>query len=718
MKIYFKYGIFVLIGLITFYIGISLFKGTSAAPANSNFKDTTFYNCVIDGYNITNNASLDYSTNLSTSQLQSIKYLKCNHYTSDDYTLNVTGLNLLINLEELYLAGNGLTSLDVSKNTKLKVLDVESNSLTSINVSYNTLLEELDVSNNNISSINLVKNVNLIKLDLNENNISSVDLDSNTKLEELELSNNQLTSLDVAELTSLRILNVDDNNISSFTFGEKELLTEFSAMNNNLDGTFTMPSSMINLTELNLSNNKLDGIIVGLELNVLNVSGNELTSLQMANVYNLLTLIANDNKLSEIVLNNTLKYVQLSNNQLSSVALSGLSGLTDLYLENNELGSIDVTTNTNLRYLNVRNNNLTNLNISGNSNLESLLVDYNRLTRLDVSSNHNLKTLYAGDNQIAEFNSNGNTNLRVVDVSNNNLSSIDLSNNNNLSLLRIDGNEFEEEIYVYKGEEQLLGRNVNLPSIIGWSTTNWETSDTSGVISIVENNKVNGQSVGSIEFNGNLASKYTNKSIVNVVEITSTKYEINEVNNYISIDKSDVDNIEVIRSNIQYDENLELILVDDCGFWPGCLDIQYNGETLKRFRIMQKMVNIKLEIPDKYTVLEGNVITNVDSGTTVDTFGAVSSEGLTFRDASGNVVSSGVLKTGYTVTAGEVSYTLVINGDIDGDGETDLDDIRLLSRHILGISLLEDIYLLSADFDSNDSVDINDVIKLVRYINS
>lgn len=80
MKLFKRIGLFLLIGIVIFYISFSLFKGTrslSDIPANETFDDINFYKCVIDAYNEDNNTNVSYDTNLSDEQLNKIENLMC-----------------------------------------------------------------------------------------------------------------------------------------------------------------------------------------------------------------------------------------------------------------------------------------------------------------------------------------------------------------------------------------------------------------------------------------------------------------------------------------------------------------------------------------------------------------------------------------------------------------------------------------------------------------
>jgi hypothetical protein len=87
---------------------------------------------------------------------------------------DLTGMEAFSNLQELTVIHTMITSLDVSENTQLRVLNCRSNSLTAIDVSSNALLEELFIGNtsdvgpfNEITEIDLSNNPNIKFIDAN-----------------------------------------------------------------------------------------------------------------------------------------------------------------------------------------------------------------------------------------------------------------------------------------------------------------------------------------------------------------------------------------------------------------------------------------------------------------------------------------------------------------------------------------------------------------------
>lgn len=182
----------------------------------------------------------------------------------DEKVSNLTGIEYLTNLRELYCNyskmssldlskntalttlncnGCGLTSLSISKCTELTVLECYSNNLTSLDVSNNTKLKQISCHGNNISSLDFTKNKaltnllcgmgatsslnlaglsNLSYLDCVEANLTSIDLTGCTGLKDLLIYRNKLTALDISSCPKLSRLCCQENQIVTLdlTYGD------------------------------------------------------------------------------------------------------------------------------------------------------------------------------------------------------------------------------------------------------------------------------------------------------------------------------------------------------------------------------------------------------------------------------------------------------------------------------------------------------------------
>jgi len=261
-----------------------------------------------------------------TSRIESVTYLDVT-----DSTLKIsdlTGIQDFKNLSTLYCSSANLTSLDLSKNVNLEVVNFSNNKLTSIDLSANTNLTSVAAYNNELTSLDLSKNTALKTLTVYGNVLTSLNISKNTALTSLDADNNQLSTLDISANTNLTKINLYNNQLTSLDFSKNPLLKE-----------------------IRITSNKIENI------NVSNL--NALTS-----------LVAN-------------------NNQLSTIDVSRNTGLLSLEVSNNKLTAINVSLNTSLTALGVSKNQLKTLDITKNTALVGLLANDNQLTSLDLRNGKN-----------------------------------------------------------------------------------------------------------------------------------------------------------------------------------------------------------------------------------------------------------------------------------------------------------------------------------------
>ena len=90
---------------------------------------------------------------------------------------------------------------------------------------------------------------------------------------------------------------------------------------------------------------------------------------------------------------------------------------------------------------------------------------------------------------------------------------------------------------------------------------------------------------------------------------------------------------------------------------------------------------------------------------------------MVFIDAEGNTLGEqDIIGTGMTIKVGKtLEYTLVVTGDMDGDGEITINDLAKVKLHLIEYELLIGIHLKAADVDFDKEITVNDAaqIKLV-----
>ena len=62
-----------------------------------------------------------------------------------------------------------------------------------------------------------------------------------------------------------------------------------------------------------------------------------------------------------------------------------------------------------------------------------------------------------------------------------------------------------------------------------------------------------------------------------------------------------------------------------------------------------------------------------------------------------------------------IEYTIVVTGDLNGDGEADLKDILKINKHRLGKISLKNEYLLAGDVNKDEIINIKDILRVNKY---
>ena len=150
----------------------------------------------IDNQNCTDLTGIAYFANLTT--------LSCQHNGLKELNLEDNE-----NLTELICSYNQLTTLDVSKNAKLRILKCYNNGMEKLNLGDITHLTLLNCDDNNLTELDVSKNPYLQELECRENKLRRVVIGQKYSLTTLYLRGNQLTSLDLSG-TTREIWNLDN----------------------------------------------------------------------------------------------------------------------------------------------------------------------------------------------------------------------------------------------------------------------------------------------------------------------------------------------------------------------------------------------------------------------------------------------------------------------------------------------------------------------------
>lgn len=307
-------------------------KYEGVPKGNITFADANFKAYCVEKFDTNGDGEISYA------EAAVVNMIQCS-WNGDISSMD--GIQYFIALDTLICAFDGLVDLDVSNNTKLKMLQCQGNQLTKLDLSNNTALTSLCCRSNQLSTLNLNQNVNLVDLECYQNKLTDLNLSNNPMLEELDCHENQLASIDVGQCVAL--------------------------------------------IELNCNSNKL-------------------TSLDVSNNGKLKTLYCNQNKLNSINVRYSTSLTSLNcrDNHLDCLDVSNNTELMYLYCGYNQLARLDVSNNAELMYLSCNYNRLTSIDVSGNVKLKYLHCSQNpNLTEIWLKEGQNIQGFYY-DTSVAE----------------------------------------------------------------------------------------------------------------------------------------------------------------------------------------------------------------------------------------------------------------------------------------------------------------------------
>lgn len=232
-------------------------------------------------------------------------------YTVQDADLTISSVSGKIT--SLYVQGNSLTALDVSKAINLKTLLAADNQLTTLDLSNVQDLVTLDVQGNQLTNISLsaatsVKDVNVASNQITNN----LGFSSSARPTFLVAAGNQIGSAPSSSvLRSLRTYWMQNNNLSSILRMTYSTNLRSLCVSNNSLPSLTLPDTPL-LTDIWVDNNKL-------------------TKLDLSGAPKIVYVSADHNSLGTITWDSdcskTLEYAYLQNNALFVNSMPTLSSL-------------------------------------------------------------------------------------------------------------------------------------------------------------------------------------------------------------------------------------------------------------------------------------------------------------------------------------------------------------------------------------------------------
>lgn len=334
---------------------------------------------------------------------------------------NITGISSFANLKSLYCSHNSIGTIDLSKNTYLKVLDCRENNLVYVNVA--------NGNNTNVTYFQTINNPNLTCIQVDNQQFSLdnwIFTDQQTGFSE---------DCSLGDVVSNYYTAVPDNDFEQVLINYK--------IDDVIDGKFITENAYYT-TELstdwnNLAPKNLKGIEAFKSLKKLQSAGNNLEKLDLSQNVKLEELVL-DGKIDTLNLKKliNLKKISADGAGIKYIYLKDAVNLEYLYLPNNSLESIDVTKNIKLTYISVVKNKLKSLDVLKNTLLEKLGCYDNEIEYLDLSKSKNLIELVTHRNNLGYLNMKNGNNKRM--------SSFAAFNNPNLSCIQVDDAKWSTDV--------------------------------------------------------------------------------------------------------------------------------------------------------------------------------------------------------------------------------------------------------------------------------
>lgn len=617
-------------------------------------------------------------------------------------------------IEDVSFLGNVklLYAADLSNNKIKKGVNKIQDSIRSLDISHNyvsdasafaslVLLENLDISYNSFSDINPLKTLTkLVSLNASHNKIKDVtELGYLTNLETVDMSYNLLEDMPFHSLLrKLKIFDISGNKITNIALINRYVNIEQLYAHDNAIENISSISGMTKLNVADFSNNKITDVSPELSkttpsLDVIKLSGNPLSKDGVKNFF--------ANGYSEVWLENidlSGKMPDMKNNE----------DLWELYVSGSTLTGNDIDNIFNKT-------DYTGLGLGGliNQDIISKLKKQKDLIKLDVSS----KTLSSG-----YVKSLASLNVLILDMSECGLTDAeDVLVNTNAMSVDLSGNKIKSvslsslETARANGVSADLSDNLICPDT-GYLYYGYHGFDFSG--NYTENNfiytfsesgtTVDRETGKKYDFSEYVTAKnrYTNETVKLPTGAVMATVSNGIAEKLIITNGSEF----VINEKIYQYENYEIIISTP-------LD-----------RAFSFAVSLRTEIFPYFeiTVSGATCITGIKPGTTFDeiysniylasryTFKAFDASGKELQSTE-NVATGNVIKV-YVSGKEVLSRTVLIYGDVNGDGSIDDIDFLKMKRHLYEQQPLSGLYLTAADVQRSGTVDKYDLKLIMQYV--
>ena len=190
--------------------------------------------------------------------------------------------------------------------------------------------------------------------------------------------------------------------------------------------------------------------------------------------------------------------------------------------------------------------------------------------------------------------------------------------------------------------------------------------------------------------------------------IAINKKEITKNENVVQITLKVKNDVSTTKTNINIKDVVVSAGIKDIKLDPINIEISIQEE--------QKQAEIT---STKYNIEENKYIARVIPGTTIEEFekNVTATGNMVFSNKEGEKLqNTDILKTGDILTLnGGLQLTIIVTGDLDGNGKITVTDLAKLKLHCIEKKLLEENELRAADINYDEKITVTDLaqIKLI-----
>jgi len=182
---------------------------------------------LLKGIFMTNNDKIEA---INVSNLSQLNYIRLN------YSPFFTGIDVstCLNLTNLDINSNNISSLNIAKNKRLKSLACGRNNFTEINISALDSLTRLECNNNKLVNLDISKNKFLSTLICNNNKLTALDFTNNLQMSNLYCSNNLIPKLSNLNTRNISSLSCSNNLLTELVIASVSYFSSLDCSNNKL----------------------------------------------------------------------------------------------------------------------------------------------------------------------------------------------------------------------------------------------------------------------------------------------------------------------------------------------------------------------------------------------------------------------------------------------------------------------------------------------------